>query len=416
MSEQKDNYIIPLQFAELGDDGLLWLEALPPKTWQTLQFGEVSVTMDNLKRMIDNFKSNVRGQEIATDYDHGMDAAKGNRASGWFRNFKIKNGNLWAGIEPTPTAMSEIKNKEWKYFSLEWLRNWKHPETSKVFEDVITGGALTNNPVAKGLVPINFSELYIEREGGKMEDEVKNEHAAEEHAPPGGEPDPEVNKDDAFPDRHLTVPGDNDEDTTKTNKKDEEEEVSELEKQLREKLGLSEDADIIKAVDDLKEEVGPLREVAKQFSEKKAFKDAYPEQAAELDKLKKASQIDESIKFSEKFGEKRTDDKGLSQLSLEKIRDMHIKFSEGSASSSDLDELLETLTDDKAYVKFGEKGSGRVSSDNINMRELSNPRVAFAEKVKEIQEADELEYDAAIKLASEKYPELAEAYNTTVRA
>jgi hypothetical protein len=124
-------YVKPIRFAEFKDD-LLWIEALPAKTWKTMMYGEVVVTKDKLDRMIQNHKSNVRGQEVATNFDHGMDKAKGNKASGWISDAKIEDNSLYVGLEPTPTAKEEILNNEWKYFSLEWEDYWQHPETEVV--------------------------------------------------------------------------------------------------------------------------------------------------------------------------------------------------------------------------------------------------------------------------------------------
>lgn len=156
-----ENYLVPLAFSE-PEDNLLWLEAMPAKTWHTPLYGEVPITEEKLQRMIKNFHDGVRGQEIPTDYEHGRDSSKGTKASGWFRDVELHDGSLWVGVELTPTARKEIEDGEWKYFSLQWFDEWQHPETQQVHQDVIVGGGFTNNPVAKGLVPINFSELYQE--------------------------------------------------------------------------------------------------------------------------------------------------------------------------------------------------------------------------------------------------------------
>ena len=416
----------PIRFAEFKDD-LLWIEALPAKTWHTMMWGEVIITTDKLDRMVRNLKNNVRGQEVATDFEHKMDKAKGAKASGWIRDAEIRDNALYVGIEPTSTAKQEIIDKEWKYFSLEWEDYWQHPETQQLHQDVIVGGALTNVPVAKGLMPINFSELYDEKEGGTLTDEdktVKDEHAAEEHQEPGEDnPDPDTNRgDDAKPDRHETLPADSDktdeEGRPVTDTKVEDDEV-ELDKKLREKLGLAADADIVKAVSDLQEEVGPLREVAKQFSEKKAFSEAFPAQARELDELRKSRIEGEAIKFSETVSEMRFGPEGkhqFSQVVLEKVANTHKKFSEGTAQLSDFEEVLKSLGEDKALVEISERGT-RLEDESIKFKESDNPRMAFSEAVKSIIEEDKVDYETAVKLAAEKHPELAEAYlKSTVRA
>jgi hypothetical protein len=502
--------LAPLQFAEVEAE-LLWLEALPAKTWHTNEFGEVDVTTETLQRMVDNFYGNVRGQEIATDYDHGRDSAKGSKASGWIRQAEIRDKSLWLGIEPTETAKEELKKNEWKYFSLEW-DDFVHPETEQRYQDVIYGGGFTNRPIAKGMVPINFSELfevkpkqfagkspygnvtyadpgyqkdgvkrypldtethiraawsYInmpknaakysssqlasikskikaamsrigatvqkkmseddiekelnanlmpEEEATEVVEETKSEHVAEEHQEPGSEnPDPTLNEDDSFPDRHVTLPADNDEDPTRTNKKEDEVPDKEVDAKLREILGIAEDGDIIKAAQDLKEKVGPLEEVANKFSEKKRFAEEFPEEAKELDRLRQEGINSRAIKFSEEVGSKRFNgDKGLSAKSLEKVANMHKAFSEGTAKIDDFIEVVNTIAGEGGMVDFQEAGSSRVNESDLHTPE--NGRVAFAEKVNQLMQSDSLEYGAAVVEASKRYPDLARAYAAPVMA
>jgi Mu-like prophage I protein. len=68
----------------------VWLEALPARTFHTPQYGMIQITKDKLARMVKNFNDRVRGQDIAIDYDHGMDRAKGNMASGWMKELALR--------------------------------------------------------------------------------------------------------------------------------------------------------------------------------------------------------------------------------------------------------------------------------------------------------------------------------------
>lgn len=145
-----------------SDQGIKWVEAMAPKDYHTVGYGVVPIKPEQIDNFIHNLNNNVRDQEVATDYEHGIDRSKGNKASGWIRGArKNQKGNLELAIEFTEPARQEIINKEWKYFSLEWEDEWQHPDGT-IYRDVITGGALTNRPVAKGLMPINFSEVFTE--------------------------------------------------------------------------------------------------------------------------------------------------------------------------------------------------------------------------------------------------------------
>jgi hypothetical protein len=155
------------EFAVVEDfvlDKEKWLEALPARTFKTDVYGDVPVTIEDLDRMVQNFKSNVRGQQIAINFDHGQDKAKGNQAAGWYKDFDIRPSSadpnkpaLFANVAFVDDAASEIEQGKWKYFSLEWEDEWMDNDGNK-HQNVIVGGALTNRPIAKNMLPINFSE------------------------------------------------------------------------------------------------------------------------------------------------------------------------------------------------------------------------------------------------------------------
>jgi hypothetical protein len=401
----------PLVFAEQTDT-LLWLEALPAKTWHTMEFGEVDVTTETLQRMVDNFYGNVRGQEVATDFEHGRDVAKGSKASGWIREADIRNGSLWLGVEPTETAKQEIANREWKYFSLEW-DDWKHPETNVIHQDVIIGGGFTNRPIAKGLVPINFSELFdvtAKEITAKMTDaeedtEVVDESKEMEHSEPGsGSPPAPRTDEDGSDDKAIKEGWRRDQPPIVKELEDN----VELDAQIREALGLAEDADIIKAVNDMKAEVEPLREAAKAMSEKKAFAEAYPDEFARLKRLEEKDRESEAKAFSERFERIGESDKGFSTVVKDKLKEMHKSFSEGTATTMDLSELMEVIASDTGIVDFTESGSSRAGTIS------SDPAKAFSEKVVQIQEDDKLNYGDAVAEATKRHPDLFAAYRSAV--
>lgn len=147
--------------ATIPDVGLSYIEAIAAKTYSTPAYGDVPITPQKLQNFVTNFHNNIRGQEIAINYDHGVDVSKGNKASGWIRDARLNGDKLVLGVEFTEPAKQELKNKEWRYFSLEWEDEWVDND-GKAHQDVMVGGGLTNRPIAKGLMPINFSEIFVE--------------------------------------------------------------------------------------------------------------------------------------------------------------------------------------------------------------------------------------------------------------
>jgi hypothetical protein len=514
-----ESFLVSLGTA-FSEDNIIWLEALPAKTWHTVDYGEVPISIDKLERMVKNFHSNVRGQEIATNYDHGTDRAKGNKASGWFRDFKVAPSqadpntmSLHAAVQLTEEAAGEISDKQWRYFSLEWEDAWQHPETQEMFEDVIVGGGFTNRPIAKGMTPINFSEIWEEVQMASKRN-PKEPYGNVAYADPGYQPDKKkrypldtethiraawsyINKaknaakytssqlasikgkirsamrrlganvamseseldaalsmseaelmtvpeeelegpEATSPELELSEPGtgpapaldevgdrsggadqgsriDTPPNTDPEANADEGGVMSDLDRELRELLELDDDADIVARVSEMRNVAAPLEEAAVLAGEQRAFSERYPEEAAELKRLREESVSRQAKSFAEscgklrlKIGETQTE-MGFSAIALEKIENAHRKFSEGAATLSDFEAVLSTVMGSEGIVDFAETGSS--VTDDLPLQS-GNPRIAFAELIKRVIEDNdgELEYADAVREAAKKNPELAEAY------
>jgi hypothetical protein len=513
------NILIPIkQFAETGlpvdEEGLLWLQAYPYKSWSHPLYTDTTVDMDIAQQMVKNFVEGVYGQEVPTDYEHGLDPAKGKKASGWVRRVEAKEDGLYYGVEFTETAKQEISAGEWKYFSAEHWDTWTDPSTNESFEYVLSGGGLTNKPWIKGMVPLNFSEVVVEDQkqfavwstafvndlpdscflyvegGGKKDSEGKTTPRSLRHLPykdsggkidlphlrnaiaripqmkgissslkatlqakarnllskhggksmaegvadeTGNEETPITGEEhvevvDESKEMEHSEPGSGSPPTPRTDedgsddkaikegwRRDQPPIVKELEgsveldARLREVLGLGEDADILKAVTDIKAEVEPLREAAKTHAEKKAFAESYPDEFARLQRLEKKDRENEAKAFSERFAKFDESEKGFSTVVQDKLQEVHKKFSEGEATTADLAEVMELIASDKGIVDYSETGSSR-STESVN----SDPAKAFSEKVIEIQESDKLEYGAAVQEAMRRYPNLFAGYRSNV--
>lgn len=146
-----------IKFSE--DDGGSWIQAFPEGTYNHPLFGEMEFNAERLKRFARSVKTNVRGTQLDIDYDHKMFTGK---AAGWVTAAEYREGEgLHLNVQWTPEARQAIMNKEYKYFSPEFMDEWVHPKTGKTFKDVLNGGALTNRPFLKDILPVNLSELML---------------------------------------------------------------------------------------------------------------------------------------------------------------------------------------------------------------------------------------------------------------
>jgi len=116
----------------------------------------VEITTATLESLKKNFEANVRGQDISIDYTHDNDGGE-KPAGAWIKSLEIEGDNLFAMVELTPIAQEMIKNKEYKYLSVE-IDPLYCDNDGKMHSNVLLGGTFTNRPAVKGLDPIKLSE------------------------------------------------------------------------------------------------------------------------------------------------------------------------------------------------------------------------------------------------------------------
>lgn len=152
-----------LEFVEADGKTQSWIQAMPLGSWTHPVYGPIDITPERVARFAENVTNNVRGQQLDIDYAHKDDPSKGEKAAGWVIGAEARADGLWLLVEWTPNAVVEIRNGEWKYFSPEFLQEWLDPRGA-VFADVLLGGALTNRPFLKGIMPINLSDAIAKHD------------------------------------------------------------------------------------------------------------------------------------------------------------------------------------------------------------------------------------------------------------
>jgi len=429
------NYLtLVKKFADGWVDGnAKWIQLYPYDSWDHPLFGTTTIDRDVAAKLKSSFVNKVKDQRIFTDYEHGMDKAKGNKASGELLEVDVRDDGLWGLVKFTDTAKEEIDNGEWNYWSTAHYDSWTNPHTNENFEYVLDGGALTNKPWVKGMLPLNFSELVVEK--------ITNEMAPEEHQEPLQGPDYTINQDDSADSGSRietppagedgTVPDRSDTVTTNEHEGGNGMTPEELLAALREKLGIAEDADIVSHVDSLNAELEPLRELKKHHESQRQFSDMFPEEFARMQKLEEAQRDNMVKQFSDSLAGRRlartTDKKddegnsitenttyGLSALAVEEIGGLVKKFSEHNVNLEDFKSVMDTVFNG-GIVDYGNKGSELAPAEEVVRADNNvDARKLFAEKVNEIVKNDNLEFDAALKVAVEKYPELYEQYLSPV--
>lgn len=148
-----------LTFEEDGDISRSWVHALNLGSYTHPIYGTIDVTTERVKNFMDSVKNKVRGTvEPSINYHHNNEDV----AAGWVKDADQRSDGLWVLVEWVKEAAQAIKDKKYRYFSSEFVDEWTNPETKVTHKDVILGGALTNRPFMKNLVPLNLSDSTID--------------------------------------------------------------------------------------------------------------------------------------------------------------------------------------------------------------------------------------------------------------
>jgi len=357
-----------------SDEGesIKWLKAWRYSTWDHPRYGKVEITPETGAAFKEHFDSGALGREHLINYEHGVDPAKGYKAGGKVLAIDPRQDGIYYKVEFNDIALNEIKNGEWYYLSPEYDDAYIDSETGTLYENMPLDLALTNTPYFKGqeALPLNFSELYVKPE-------VKNTIV-----PKGG------NK------------------------------VDELLKKFAANLGveLDDDAseeDVLAKASELSETIEPLRRAKMDGERNRTFREAFPDEWKEMEKLRETRVESEARAFSEnyrrftiKVGDADMKSSfGFSELVIDEIAETYKKFATKSASPADLKKVLDQISD-KGVVDYSEQGSNREMRKEFS----EDPKMAFSQAVQEVMEQDNIAYEAAITVAQAKHPDLYDAY------
>ena len=152
------SYIVSLSDVKL-EGNTTWIHALPFGQYKHPLYGVIDASLDKINGLADSVKKKVRGIDPSINVNHDNESPDG--AAAWVKDAQVRSNGLWLFVDFVKDAAEKVKEKKFKYFSLEFADEWEDAQGNK-FNDVVVGGALTNRPFMKNLVPINLSESVID--------------------------------------------------------------------------------------------------------------------------------------------------------------------------------------------------------------------------------------------------------------
>jgi phage I-like protein/cation transport regulator ChaB len=124
-------------------------------------YGKFTITEQDLDSMVANFKENrpKPPTELVVDYEHmSATGAQVAPAAGWVKDLFKKAGELLAKVAWTDKAAGMIKANEYRFISPEWHMHYRDKENGKDIGPTLLSIALTNRPFIEGMQPVMLSE------------------------------------------------------------------------------------------------------------------------------------------------------------------------------------------------------------------------------------------------------------------
>jgi hypothetical protein len=131
---------------EIEDDGdphygLVRIPAARNTVLKHPWWGDIFLDDDLFASFIDNWKTQLIGFDLSIDADH--DTSTG--ALAWVKDITYDGENFELWVDPTSLGYGQLGDV-WRYASIEYLENYRDPETGADYGPTLMGCAATNRP------------------------------------------------------------------------------------------------------------------------------------------------------------------------------------------------------------------------------------------------------------------------------
>jgi hypothetical protein len=158
---------LPFEFddGDAGEDSQVAIPSeihlIPIGQWEHDLYGPILITASDIAEFANNFENkDIRKGVFITAGHEGMQELP---AAGWISKVEARADGLWGTVEWNEMGKEILADKQYKFFSPEFYRDYEDPQTHSIYRNVLTGGALTKSPYFKELEAVVFSEAKIRK-------------------------------------------------------------------------------------------------------------------------------------------------------------------------------------------------------------------------------------------------------------
>jgi hypothetical protein len=152
--------VFPFEFDDNTATGAIpqWVHLIPIGAWDHDAYGPIVISARDIQQFAANFNANLRkGVFITAGHENASELP----AQGWITQVQARDTGLWGMVEWTKLGKETLSDKQYKFFSPEFYLEYADPETHEVYQNVLTGGALTKSPYFKELEAVVFSDKNL---------------------------------------------------------------------------------------------------------------------------------------------------------------------------------------------------------------------------------------------------------------
>ena len=158
--------VFPFQFdEESSDSGVAaipdTIHLIPVGQWEHDLYGPIIITASDIREFAQNFNAGIRKGVFITAGHEGMLELP---AVGWITKVEGRDDGLWGTVSWNELGEEMLGDRQYKFFSPEFYRDYEDPQDHQLYRNVITGGALTKAPYFKELEAVVFSEKKLKKQ------------------------------------------------------------------------------------------------------------------------------------------------------------------------------------------------------------------------------------------------------------
>jgi hypothetical protein len=152
--------VFPFEFDDSTAAGQIpqWIHLIPIGAWDHDAYGPIVISPRDIQQFAQNFNANLRKGVFITAGHENMSELP---AQGWITQVQARDTGLWGMVDWTQLGKETLSDKQYKFFSPEFYLEYADPETHEVYQNVLTGGALTKSPYFKELEAVVFSDKNL---------------------------------------------------------------------------------------------------------------------------------------------------------------------------------------------------------------------------------------------------------------